>query len=54
MLLYFFIENYSKKHCFTAVITPRFSILGNILKDIINTYTCLLKNANFSVKTAND
>ena len=46
MLLHFFIENYSKKHCFTAVITPRFSIPGNIFKVIINTYNCLLKNAN--------
>ena len=31
-----------------------FELLNKILKDIINPYYCLLKNANFSVKKSNN
>ena len=35
-------------------ISVQISFLGDYFKDIINPYNCLLKNANFSVKTSNE
>ena len=31
-----------------------YKIIPSSLKDIINPYNCLLKNANFSIKTSNE
>ena len=42
------------KHMHKGKEKKKLELLDNMIKDIINPYSCLLKNANFSVKTTND
>ena len=54
MFIYLVLINYYEGMSHRRKCWTRKSVKNLVLKDVINPYTCLSKNANFSIKTSND